>query len=78
MKDRIKVFVDGREVLLYRGMQVKHALIACDCSLYRAAAEGLLHVEDDYGFRVGLEGSLYNGAKLFTRRGGDLSDGDRG
>lgn len=73
MKDRMRVFVDGREVLLYRGMQVKHALIACDCALYRAAVEGAVCVVDDNGCRVGLEGSLLDGAKLFTRRQGDHS-----
>ena len=74
MKDRIRVFIDGRQVLLYRGMQVKHALIACDSALYRAAADGLVLVEDDHGFRVGLEGSLLDGARLFTRRKRDPSD----
>jgi len=78
MKDRIRAFVDGREVTLYRGMQVKHALIACGGSLYDAAVKGFVHVEDDDGFRVGLEGSLYDGARLFTRREESLSDSDRG
>jgi hypothetical protein len=78
MRDRIKVFVDSREVSLYRGMQVRHALIAFDCSLYDAAAKGFVYVEDDHGFRVGLEGSLYDGARLFTRRNENLSTDDPG
>lgn len=72
MKDRIRVSVDGREVTVFRGMEVKHALIACDPSLYRAAAAGLLHVEDESGFGVGLEGALLDGAKLFTRKRADF------
>ena len=73
MKDRIRVFVDGREVVLYRGMQVKHALIACDSALYRAAVDGAICVVDDNGFRVGLEGSLLDEAKFFTRTQKDPS-----
>jgi hypothetical protein len=45
---------------------VKHALIACDQSLYDAAEAGDLAVRDASGFNVGLEGSLRDGAKIFT------------
>jgi hypothetical protein len=49
-------------------MKVKHALIACDQSLYDAAEAGDLAVRDAGGFNVGLEGSLRDGAKLFTAK----------
>ena len=65
-EDRITVYVNGSEVMLHRGMKVKHALIACDQSLYDAAEAGDLAVRDASGFNVGLEGSLRDGAKLFT------------
>jgi len=46
---------------------VKHALIACDQSLYDAAEAGDLVVQDAGGFAVGLEGSLRDGSKIYTR-----------
>jgi hypothetical protein len=64
--DKITVYVNGSEVTIHRGMKVKHALIACDQSLYDAADAGDLAVRDASGFSVGLEGSLRDGAKLFT------------
>jgi len=47
-------------------MKVKHALIAYDQSLYKAALAGEVRVEDENGFTVGLEGSLADGAKIFS------------
>lgn len=69
--DKMTVYVNGNEVLLHRGMKVKHALIACDQSLYDAAEAGDLSVRDASGFNVGLEGSLRDGAKLFTGKPGE-------
>ena len=66
--DRMTVYVNGRQVLLHRGMKVKHALIACDQSLYDAAEAGDLSVRDASGFNIGLEGSLRDGAKIFTAK----------
>ena len=68
--DKMTVTVNGQQVLLHRGMKVKHALIACDQSLYDAAEAGDLAVRDAGGFNVGLEGSLRDGAKLFTGKPG--------
>ena len=64
--DKMTVSVNGSEVTLHRGMKVKHALIACDQSLYDAAEAGDLAVRDANGFNVGLDGGLRDGAKLFT------------
>ncbi|MFZ2447742.1 MAG: hypothetical protein WAW37_15405 [Syntrophobacteraceae bacterium] len=63
----MEVFVNGRKVRIHRGMSVKHALIACDQDLYRAALEGALRVEDENGFVVGLDGALSDGARINTR-----------
>jgi hypothetical protein len=67
MEDRISVFVNGHRVLVYRGMKVKHALIAFDRELYTAAVNGTVVVEDARGLRVGMEGALHDGASLSTR-----------
>jgi len=66
--DKMTVYVNGNAVELHRGMKVKHALIACDQSLYDAAEAGELAVRDASGFTVGLEGSLRDGAKLYTSK----------
>jgi hypothetical protein len=65
-EDKMTVYVNGQEVRIHRGMKVKHALIACDQTLYDAAEGGSLSVRDASGFHVGLEGSLRDGAKLYT------------
>jgi len=65
--DKITVYVNDREVTLHRGMKVKHALIACDQSLYDAAESGVVAVRDASGFNVGLEGSLRDRARIYTR-----------
>ena len=66
MNERINVYVNGEIISLYRGMKVKHALIAYDQSLYKAALAGEVRVEDENGFAVGLEGSLADGAKILA------------
>ena len=66
-EDRMEIWVNGRSVRIYRGMQVKHALIALDQELYRQASRGELTVEDENGFVLGLEGSLHPGGKIVTR-----------
>lgn len=40
LSENIDVYVNGRKIDLYRGMKVKHALIAYDQSLYKAALAG--------------------------------------
>jgi hypothetical protein len=75
MESRIVVFVNGTPVTVHRGMQVQHALISHDQSLYDACRRGEMHVEDEDGFRVGLEGALSDGAKLYTRKQGHGSGG---
>ena len=66
MSENICVYINDRKIAVYRGMKVKHALIAYDERLYEAALAGEVRVEDQNGFSVGLEGSLTDGARLFT------------
>jgi len=65
-KENINVYVNDQKINLYRGMNVKHALTAYDQSLYKAALAGEIRIEDENGFTVGLEGSLGDGARIFT------------
>jgi len=66
VSEKIAVYVNGREIHLYRGMKVKHALIAYDEGVYRTALAGEIRVVDENGFTVGIEGSLADGSKIFT------------
>jgi hypothetical protein len=66
VNENIDVYVNGQKINLYRAMKVKHALIAYDQSLYKAALAGGVRIEDENGFTIGLEGSLADGAKIFT------------
>ena len=66
MTESIDVYVNGRKVSIYRGMKVKHALIAYDPKVHKAALAGEIRVEDENGFTVGLEGHLSDGARIFT------------
>lgn len=75
MEDRIVVFVNTKPVALYRGMQVKHALISYEYPVYKACERGDLTVEDEHGFPVGLEGALHDGAKIYTRKAGSRGQG---
>ncbi len=68
MNERIEVFINDNPVFIYRGMQVKHALISYDYSVYQACERGDVRVEDEHGFRIGLEGALSDGAKIYTKK----------
>jgi hypothetical protein len=67
MTEKITIYLDDNPLLLYRGMQVKHALIAYDYKLYTAAQRGEIYMEDQDGFRLGLEGALQEGSRIFAR-----------
>jgi len=70
MSERITVTVNGSPVEIFRGMKVKHALMAFNQDLYAAAAQGRILVEDSRGFRIGLEGALSDGSRIITRPSG--------
>ena len=72
MKERFSVYVNGKPVEVFRGMSVKHALIAYDYPVYKACAEGRAAARDERGFVVGLEGALREGAILSV----DMPRGD--
>ncbi len=49
-------------------MTVKHAILALDQALLKAARKGDIIVRDDQGFTVGLEGALHDGARLYLHK----------
>ena len=66
MEERITVYVNGQAVEIYQGMQVKHALIALNQSLYEDAQAGRIVVEDHRGFSLGLDGAVHSEAHIST------------
>lgn len=50
MKERLAVFVNREPVEVFRGMTVKHALIAYDEVVYKACRDGRATVENEDGF----------------------------
>jgi len=74
MAEQIVVYVNDRPVKLFRGMEVRHALISSGCALYEAVEKGEIAVEDGNGFSLGLEGALHEGARIYTRRVGEEKD----
>jgi len=58
---RIRVYVDDKEVSLYRGMRVRHALTL---EQVRLVESGGAEVRDSYGHVVGLDGALSDGQRL--------------
>lgn len=61
---KIRVFLDGKPIKLFRGMKVKHIL---SHETMQAIKQGELIVTDGEGHERGLEGSLTDGEHLKTR-----------
>jgi hypothetical protein len=70
MEERLTVFVNDKPVTVFRGMTVKHALIAFDYTLYRDVRDGKAVVKDENGFSVGLGGALHEGARFYLDMAG--------
>ncbi|MCK4234722.1 hypothetical protein KAX75_09845 [candidate division WOR-3 bacterium] len=61
---RIKVYLNGKPVYLFKGMKVKHILTE---EMLKDVRGGHKIVIDDDGHERGLEGSLTNGEKFFLK-----------
>jgi hypothetical protein len=62
---RIKVYLNGKPVHIFRGMKVKHIL---NQSTLKEIGKGDKIVTDEDGHERGLEGSLAEGEKLLVKR----------
>ncbi len=67
MGERVQVSVNGSPVSLQRGMQVRHALIAQDQTLYERALGGEVRIEDGNGFPLDLAGALTDGMEIVAK-----------
>jgi len=63
--ERITVHVDDKDILLYRGMRVRHALTL---EQVRRVESGGAEVRNSYGHVVGLDGALSDGQRFTFHR----------
>jgi hypothetical protein len=63
-KVNMKVYVNGIIVDVLRGMTVRHALISA--GLLKEVEESK-EVFDEWGNRIGLDGALSEGSKIYVR-----------
>ena len=61
---RIKVYVNGEPIYIFKGMKVKHILTQ---NMAKDVKNGTKIVMDGDGHERGLEGSLTNGEKLYIK-----------
>jgi hypothetical protein len=61
----MRVYVNGKPVELFPGMQVKHALIRADEMM--KTTEGL-KIYDAWGHELGLNGALLEGIKIYIKK----------
>lgn len=65
--ERITVYVNGVPVEIFRGMRVRHALIALNYDYVRQAEQGKIRLEDGNGFAVDLDGALQDGSRIILK-----------
>jgi hypothetical protein len=65
----VKVYVNDREVPLWAGMTVRHALIH-ENLLPELARGGKVY--DEWGNEIGLDGSLVENAQIYVRGGSSV------
>jgi len=62
---KIKVYLDGKEVWIFKGMKVKHML---STEVLNAVRKGEKYVVTSDGHKVGLEGNLSQGERVFVKK----------
>jgi len=61
MSKKIVVYVNNNEVVLYRGMRVRHALTL---EQVRSIESGKAEIRDSHGHVIGLDGALSDGDRF--------------
>lgn len=65
--DRIRVYVDGKPILIARAFTVRHAVLAHDEDALAEVISGEAYVADARGVEVGLDGALFDGMRLYLK-----------
>jgi len=68
----ITVFLDDKAIAVHLGARVKHLLLKAGHGLYDQARVGDIAVVDRWGNRVGMEGDLSPGDRLYLRPTGQV------
>lgn len=70
---KITFYINDRPITHWYGVTVEQGVLAYDQEDYLCLKRGEAWVADGRGSRVGLGGTLENGARLYIRRVGDES-----
>ena len=62
---RIKVYLNEKPIIVFRGMKLKHIL---DTELLNDVRAGIKYIVDEYGNKRGLEGNLENNEHFFIKK----------
>jgi hypothetical protein len=62
----MKVFVNEKEIILFRGAKVKDAVLSFDRKILRETAQ--YEISDIYGNQTGVDGALQEGSRLFIKK----------
>jgi hypothetical protein len=65
--DRIRVYVDGKPVLISKAFSVRHAILAHDEEALAEIIAGDSYVTDARGVEVDLDGALFDGMRLYVK-----------
>ncbi len=65
--DRIRVYVDGKPILISRAFTVRHAVLAHDEDALAEVISGEAFVADARGVEVDLDGALFDGMRLYVK-----------
>ena len=65
--DRIRVYVDGKPILIAKAFTVRHAVLAHDEDTLAEVISGEAYVADARGVEVDLDGALFDGMRLYIK-----------
>jgi hypothetical protein len=64
----VKIFINDREIILFRGAIVKDAVRSYSMRSAKQLEAGLLMIVDRYGNKTETEGELTDGQKLYLKK----------
>jgi len=65
--DKIRVYVDGKPILIARAFSVRHAVLAHNEDALAEVISGDAYVADARGVEVDLDGALFDGMRLYLK-----------
>ncbi len=65
--DKIRVYVDGKPILISKAFTVRHAVLAHDEDALAEVISGEAYVADVRGVEVDLDGALFDGMRLYIK-----------